>query len=112
MLWLRSGYALPAPEHNNNNNNEIFLSYLNRKCEIFWTLPTAERVHFFTYRVPEEFYDFENDPNGRYNLIDHPNYLEETIRLQNKLEEWMIATSDPLLSAFQEREINKAENHT
>ncbi|MBC2604423.1 hypothetical protein J3R74_002157 [Puniceicoccus vermicola] len=32
----------------------------------------AERVEHFLYRVPEEHYDFEINPNDRQNLIQHP----------------------------------------
>ena len=32
----------------------------------------AARVEFFSYRVPEEFYDYQEDPNALRNLIDDP----------------------------------------
>jgi N-sulfoglucosamine sulfohydrolase len=60
----------------------------------------AERVRLFLYRVPEEFYDFENDPDALNNLIDDPEYASELQALQNELECWMENTEDPALEAF------------
>ena len=60
----------------------------------------AARVHFYTYRVPEEFYDYENDPNALNNLIDDPVYADEVQNLREKLEDWMESTSDPLYDTF------------
>lgn len=60
----------------------------------------AARVHFYTYRVPEEFYDYENDPNALNNLIDDPDYADEVQDLREKLEDWMESTSDPLYDTF------------
>ncbi|WP_269523079.1 sulfatase family protein [Coraliomargarita parva] len=68
----------------------------------------AERVQLFTYRVPEEFYDFANDPDGRHNLINHPEFQETINNLRNTLEDWMIATNDPALPAFQNRSSDEA----
>ncbi|MEE2900327.1 MAG: sulfatase, partial [Gemmatimonadota bacterium] len=34
------------------------------------------RVDLFTDRVPEELYDYENDPDGLVNLIDDPAYAD------------------------------------
>ena len=44
----------------------------------------AARNHLFSYRVLEEFYDFENDPNALNNLIDDPNYADEIQRLEKR----------------------------
>ncbi|MFP4384552.1 MAG: sulfatase [Spirochaetia bacterium] len=63
----------------------------------------AARVRLFLYRVPEEFYDFENDPDGLENLIDHPDYREEVTRHRTLLLDWMKETGDPALKAFRDR---------
>ena len=34
----------------------------------------AARLHLFEYRVREEFYDYENDPDALHNLINDPKY--------------------------------------
>ena len=68
----------------------------------------AARNHLFTYRVLEEFYDFEHDPNALHNLIDDPNYADEIQGLRNALEEWMVETDDPALEAFRGRASQQA----
>ncbi len=70
-------------------------------------LQIAERVELFLHRVPEEFYDFKNDPDARNNLIDSPDYAEQIATLQNKLEQKMMETGDPMLTAFQNRKCRK-----
>lgn len=62
-----------------------------------------QRVDHFLYRVPEEFYDFENDPDALCNLIDDPQYTSEIQSLQNELESWMEKNSDPALTPFRNR---------
>ena len=57
----------------------------------------------FRYRVLEEFYDLENDPDCLDNLIDKSGFEDEIKRLQGLLREWMEQTHDPLLSAFENR---------
>lgn len=63
----------------------------------------AARVNLFLYRVPEEFYDFENDPDGLENLIHHPEYQEQVSRHRVMLLDWMKETGDPALKAFGDR---------
>ena len=56
----------------------------------------AERVKMFLYRVPEEFYDFQADPNGLRNLIGEAKYKPEIDRLRQALKENMARTGDRL----------------
>jgi N-sulfoglucosamine sulfohydrolase len=63
----------------------------------------AQRVELFLHRVPEEFYDFGNDPNALCNLIDAPEYAGEVQSLRDELERWMERTGDPALAAFRDR---------
>lgn len=63
----------------------------------------AERVELFLKRVPEEFYDFENDPDALNNLIDDERYSAEVGELQSALERWMEETADPALDVFRNR---------
>lgn len=56
----------------------------------------AERVKLFLYRVPEEFYDFEADPDALHNLIGDPRYKPEVERLRKLLREHLARTGDPL----------------
>ena len=63
----------------------------------------AARVRLFLYRVPEELYDYENDPCALNNLAADPKYKDELERLRGDMRKIMEATGDPLLSAFKER---------
>ena len=64
----------------------------------------AARVKLFSYRVPEEFYDFESDPDARHNLIDDPKYRPQLDEMRAALREWMVRTKDPALEAFDHRD--------
>ncbi|MCB1232414.1 MAG: sulfatase [Verrucomicrobiae bacterium] len=64
----------------------------------------AERVDLMEHRVVEEFYDVENDPDCRRNLIDEPAYAEELAKHRKLLKEWMVKTGDHMLSAFEGRQ--------
>ena len=61
---------------------------------------SIQKQIFETYNTPrmeEEFYDLENDPNEKFNLIDNPTYKDAILELKNRLFNWMKMTSDPLL---------------
>ena len=60
----------------------------------------AARVKFFQYRVPEELYDFEKDPNALNNLIGNPIYTEEVKKMRRELYAVMESTGDPLTGRF------------
>ena len=61
------------------------------------------RIKLFRYRVPEELYDLEHDPDCLHNLIDKPNHRETIAGLQAQLIAHMTRTSDPMLKAFLNR---------
>lgn len=60
----------------------------------------AERVRLFLYRTPEEFYDFEADPNALVNRIGDAKLKPEIDRMRQSLKRWMETTADPLLERF------------
>jgi N-sulfoglucosamine sulfohydrolase len=60
----------------------------------------AARVKLFLYRVVEEFYDLENDPDAQHNLIDERSYKKEIDTMRNELLMWMKRTNDPAFMAF------------
>ena len=66
------------------------------------------RCQLFLYRVPEEFYDLENDPDALHNLIDDPARGAEIERMRAALADWMRRTDDPSLEAFQKRSDEQA----
>lgn len=67
-------------------------------------LETAARVALFEYRVPEEFYDFKNDPGGLNNLIADPRYQGEIKKMRRVLRKHLAQTNDPALRTFIERD--------
>ena len=68
----------------------------------------AARVKLFQYRVVEEFYDFEKDPDALNNLIDNSEYKPQIDKMRAELLKWMIATGDPAREAFEKRDSAEA----
>jgi len=62
-----------------------------------------KRVDLFSFRVLEEFYDFEKDPDALNNLIDDPKYQGFIAQKRKEMEQYMIDTNDFLLEVFQKR---------
>ncbi len=62
----------------------------------------AARVQHFRYRVPQELYDYQKDPDARKNLISDPAMKDELEALQSRLLQHMQQTQDPQLSAYRE----------
>jgi len=93
-------------KHRYRNNNEgLSMRAMNEAAK---TNPTiAARVALFRYRVPEEFYDLEKDPNCLHNLFKNPKYQNEVKAMQAKLQAWMKQTRDPMLDAFLHRNDRK-----
>lgn len=54
----------------------------------------------------EHFYDLENDPEEKINLIDNPKYQNEIENLKKYLRIWQEKTNDPILKG----EIKKEKN--
>lgn len=76
-----------------------------RMAELSRTDPVlAARNDLYRYRVVEELYDVQNDPDCLRNLIDSAPHAGELTRLRQQLETWMVATGDPMLEVFQKRE--------
>ena len=64
----------------------------------------AARLDLFQHGVPEEFYDYENDPDALNNLIDDPQYAEPLAKHRLAMEKIMRESNDPLLPVFQNRD--------
>jgi N-sulfoglucosamine sulfohydrolase len=60
----------------------------------------AARTGLFRNRVPEELYDFENDPDGLENLAESPEHAETRDELRAELLDWMRSTDDPLADTY------------
>ncbi len=66
--------------------------------------PTIKaRADFYSYRVPEEFYDLSADPCERTNLIDSPSRQAEIDAMRAELRGMMDRTGDPFAKAFADR---------
>ncbi len=63
----------------------------------------AERVRFFQYRVREELYDMDADPNEFNNLVDSPEHKPRLEKMRADLLEMMVSTDDPLLDTFKKQ---------
>lgn len=67
-------------------------------------LKLAERHKLYQFRVVEELFDVENDPDCLKNLIADPTYATERDRLRGDLEAWMVKSADPMLEVFRRRD--------
>ena len=56
----------------------------------------AARLQLFDYRVVEEMYDIENDPDCLVNLINNPDYSSDVEALRSQLAESLAAMNDPV----------------
>lgn len=63
----------------------------------------AKRVELYQFRVPEEFYDLREDPDGLHNLAGDPEYADELARFRKKMLEKMIQYDDPAQQAYRDR---------
>ena len=63
----------------------------------------SERVEFFKYRVCEEFYDYQADPDALVNLIDDPAYHNTIEQFRSMMENHLERTNDPVLAPFRNR---------
>ncbi|MHC4878537.1 MAG: sulfatase family protein [Planctomycetota bacterium] len=84
-----------------NNNEGQTMAAMNQAAA---TDPAIQdRVDLFRYRVPEELYNLKQDPDCLHNLIDDPAHAVALKALQDRLVAHMQRTSDPMLSAFLNR---------
>jgi N-sulfoglucosamine sulfohydrolase len=64
----------------------------------------ANRVELYKYRVPEEFYDVQEDPDGLRNLVDDPASAHELAKFRDKMLEMMQQYDDPAYEAYRDRQ--------
>jgi N-sulfoglucosamine sulfohydrolase len=76
-----------------------------RMAELARTQFTLEARHkLYQFRVPEELYDIENDPDCLNNLIHSPAHQAQLDALRARLEAWMVETGDAMLPVFRQRD--------
>ena len=84
-------------EYHNDNEGETFKAMETAGK----TNPQIqERVEMFRFRVPEEFYDLQKDPDCLHNLINDKAYTKKIAEYKNRLAEWMKKYHDPTLPVF------------
>lgn len=64
----------------------------------------AERHKLYQFRVVEELYDVEHDPDCLKNLVNDPAYSSQRDQLRQDLDKWMVKTKDPMLEVFRKRD--------
>jgi N-sulfoglucosamine sulfohydrolase len=64
----------------------------------------AARHKLYQFRVVEELYDVENDPDCLHNLIGDAKRASERDGLRSTLDQWMVTTGDPMLEVFRKRD--------
>jgi N-sulfoglucosamine sulfohydrolase len=63
----------------------------------------AGRVELFKYRVPEELYSVEDDPDGLNNLVDDPAHAHVLHEFRERMLEMMKRYDDPAHEAYRDR---------
>jgi N-sulfoglucosamine sulfohydrolase len=63
-----------------------------------------ERTDMYSFRVPEEFYDLNQDRCERNNLIGNPQHQAEIKSMRGELLALMRSTGDPFAEAFESRD--------
>jgi len=87
--------------YRNNNEGKSFAAM----AEAAKTDPDiAARIDLFRMRVPEEFYDLENDPDCLHNLIGHTDYQKQIQDYRRRLGAWMKQTGDPMRAALEDKD--------
>lgn len=62
----------------------------------------AERRDFYLYRVPEELYRFDTDPDALENLAEDPDFGRELATARAEVLAWMQQSHDPLAPRYEE----------
>jgi len=70
----------------------------------------AARVKLFKYRVPEEFYNFKEDPDGLNNLASDPAYTHELEKFREQMLVMMKRYQPGLIEEFMAAQRAKAKN--
>lgn len=63
----------------------------------------AARVQLYKYRVPEELYNWQEDPDGLNNLAEDPAYADTLATFRSKMLEMMQRYDDPAYAAYRDR---------
>jgi N-sulfoglucosamine sulfohydrolase len=64
----------------------------------------AARHKLYQFRVVEELYDVERDPDCLQNLIGDAAFAADRDKLRQMLDDWRVQTADPMLEVFRRRD--------
>lgn len=84
-----------------NNNEGMCMQAMNQAAKKDKAI--AARVKMFRYRVLEELYDLEKDPDCLVNLFEDQAHRKVRDELLREMPAWMKRTGDPILPAFEKR---------
>jgi N-sulfoglucosamine sulfohydrolase len=96
--YIYNGWADGETVFKNESQNGLTMAAM--KAAAGNNSSIAERVKLFLYRVPEELYDYEKDPDALHNLIGDPAHKERVESFRSQLAEHMKDTADPQLATF------------
>lgn len=82
------------------NESKSGLSYKAMKEAAKEDAGIAARIQLYDYRVKEEFYDFEKDPDALHNLINDKRYAKQINKMRLQLLQNMESTNDYLVDQY------------
>jgi len=85
------------------NESQSGLSFRAMKAAATSDEAIAARVALFQHRVPEELYDYEQDPAALHNLISSKEHAQILERLRTTLADFLTRTGDPVAEALRQR---------
>lgn len=97
--YIFNGWANGQTEFKNESQSGRTMAAMRqaaKKDEV-----VRNRVALFLYRTPEEFYDYQSDPDALHNLADSSEHAELIQQFRRLLLEHLTQTDDPALASFQ-----------
>lgn len=64
------------------------------------TIRVGDLKYGYNGPFPGELYDLASDPYELHNVIDEPAYADDLVRMQERLDAWMVDTEDPALRMY------------
>ena len=96
--YIYNGWAGGETVFKNESQNGLTMAAMKAAARNNSSI--AARVKLFLYRVPEELYDYEKDPDALHNLIGDPVHKERVEGFRRQLAGHMKGTADPQLAPF------------
>lgn len=95
----RSVLPLLCGEQPDDWPDSLFAEYHGDEFGLYSQRMVRTDRYKFVYNTPDidELYDLETDPAELHNLVDHPEYQDTRLELEDELVEWMRQTDDPIV---------------